>query len=661
MEQSEASANRAIASLAVVKVAMDKYGRDYIENFIPFIATLIHEKKYPCINLADIHPFIEDFRNYFGLNIPFHPMLTILERGRKRGLFTREHNLLHPIMDNILKHDFSDTVLMEEAKSRKIITAFVKFCDERTIVVSETEAQNTLNDFLQNSCLDVLFSTQCDTVLPSKETTKKLRYLMNSFFNRISTSEPELFSYIVEISLGHILASTILYDNEFPNFSGHLKKVGIYLDTKFIFRLFGLEGEKFKSVYKELTNSILEQGASLSIFKHTEDEINEILQNCVDWWGNPDFDSSKSSKVCRYFIDSGKTKSDIILEISRFKDSLKDNQISITEVPNFIDKINIDESKLEERILDYYTNSQNNHNFTEYRPQQNKGVIRDVESISAIYRLRKGNLPRNIKDSGYIFLTLNRSLSYVSMVFEKEEFPSTHIPLCLTDGFIGTVVWMQSPKKWLNISRDRLSAICAASLEPDNFFLKRIVEEAKKLKESGKINEDEYIFLSRDIHIQKTLMETVNGDPEAVTETSLEETINNVRANATNPYKKEIEIVKKENRDLLDKNNKHENYIKQLDEKFEGMKLQIIKYLNYLLTPIFVAIFLFIVFLNIYSPNLLKDTSISWKIFLYGVMLVIAFGNLWLGLGLNGLKGKFINKISEKIMKYIKNFFIKQF
>ncbi|MHB1697452.1 MAG: hypothetical protein ACYCSQ_05055 [bacterium] len=656
MEQSGASANRAIASLAVVKVAMDRYNRDYIENFVPFIATLVQKKKYSYVDLADIFPFVEDFKNHFGMNIPFHPMLTILERAKKRGLFTQEYHHLLPIWDIILKHNFSDMVLKEEVKAKKIITAFVEFCGDKLIIISESEAQDTLNDFLQNSCLDVLFSTQCSTVLPSKETTKKLRYLMNSFFNKISTSEPELFLSIVEIALGHILASTILYD-EFPNFPGHLKGVGIYFDTKFIFRLLGFEGEKFKSVYKELTDGILKQGASLFIFKHTEDEIMEILQNCVDWLGNPDYDSSKSSKVCRYFNDLGKTKSDILLEMKRFEDSLKENKISIKDVPDFRDKISIDESKLETKIIDYYDLNQINHNFNEFKLQQNKGIGRDVKSISAIYRLRKGNLPRNIKDSGYIFVTLNKSLSYISMAFEIEEFPSTHIPLCFTDGFIGTVVWMQSPKKWLNISRDRLSAICAASLEPDTFFIKRIVEEAKKLKELGKINEDEYILLSRDMHIQKKLMEMAKGDPADVTDTSLEETINNVRAKVADEYKKKIEIIEKENKDLLDENNGYKINSQQQQEKFARMKSKIIKFLNYLLTPIFFAIFLFIVFFNIYFSNFLKNTTVLWEIILYIAMLTIAFASVWLGLNLKGIKRKVINKISEKITQYIGKIF----
>jgi hypothetical protein len=38
--------NRTLLSLAILKTNWDAYRKDYIENFIPFIATLISNKKY---------------------------------------------------------------------------------------------------------------------------------------------------------------------------------------------------------------------------------------------------------------------------------------------------------------------------------------------------------------------------------------------------------------------------------------------------------------------------------------------------------------------------------------------------------------------------------------------------------------------------------------
>ena len=51
--------NRAIASLALVKTAWETYRRDYIENFVPFIATLTRKKRYSEIDTSNLGSFLQ--------------------------------------------------------------------------------------------------------------------------------------------------------------------------------------------------------------------------------------------------------------------------------------------------------------------------------------------------------------------------------------------------------------------------------------------------------------------------------------------------------------------------------------------------------------------------------------------------------------------------
>lgn len=72
-----------IASLALVKTNWDSLRRDYIENFVPFLATLIRRRRYKRINPDTV---CADFEQEFGLIIPFHPMITLLNRPGKGNL-----------------------------------------------------------------------------------------------------------------------------------------------------------------------------------------------------------------------------------------------------------------------------------------------------------------------------------------------------------------------------------------------------------------------------------------------------------------------------------------------------------------------------------------------------------------------------------------------
>ena len=74
--------NKAISSLAIVKVNWDAEKKDYIQNFVPFIVALIKKKRYSIIEIDAVR---NDFQDEFGLVIPFHPMITILERVRRQG------------------------------------------------------------------------------------------------------------------------------------------------------------------------------------------------------------------------------------------------------------------------------------------------------------------------------------------------------------------------------------------------------------------------------------------------------------------------------------------------------------------------------------------------------------------------------------------------
>ena len=73
--------SRAIASLAVIKVNWDTRRKDFIENFVPFVVTLISRRGYAKIS---VNRLCRDFEAEFSLRVPYHPMLAILNRVKQR-------------------------------------------------------------------------------------------------------------------------------------------------------------------------------------------------------------------------------------------------------------------------------------------------------------------------------------------------------------------------------------------------------------------------------------------------------------------------------------------------------------------------------------------------------------------------------------------------
>ena len=70
-----------IPSLAILKVNWDE-GRDYIENFVPFVAECIRMAPQPEISVGDLQAAVRDT---FGINIPQGALQIILGRAARHG------------------------------------------------------------------------------------------------------------------------------------------------------------------------------------------------------------------------------------------------------------------------------------------------------------------------------------------------------------------------------------------------------------------------------------------------------------------------------------------------------------------------------------------------------------------------------------------------
>jgi hypothetical protein len=149
---------------------------------------------------------------------------------------------------------------------------------------------------------------------------------------------------------------------------------------------------------------------------------------------------------------------------------------------------------------------------------------RDIKSIAAVHKLRRGSTPLVVSQSGHIFVTTNSSLAYASRRFELGAgYTPDTIPVCMTDVFLGTILWLQSPAVVATLNETRLVAQCAAVMRLDNEILKKIVKVAERLKASGRVTEDQYYLLRASSTIHEMLAERTLGDAEAFSAKTVDE------------------------------------------------------------------------------------------------------------------------------------------
>ena len=288
--------NKAIASLALLKVIWDRSieKTDYIQSFVPFITTLIQKKRYERIQVNTIG---KDFQIEFGLQIPYHPMLAILGRATKAGYIENRAGKFVPVYAKILEGDFTEIAGDQERKFESILERFTQFCrDKYKQNISPFDAEKVFISFLKEHDLDILFINQeLPSLLPEASASLTQKHLINSFIKAVYTSDPETFNFLVEISVGHIIANTLSYYG-LDDYQCNLACCNFYLDVTILFAIIGIDGTLKMQANVEFLHSLISSGASLFIFRHTYDELLGILEGALQWLEKSDFDIYKANR-----------------------------------------------------------------------------------------------------------------------------------------------------------------------------------------------------------------------------------------------------------------------------------------------------------------------------------------------------------------------------
>lgn len=641
---------RTVSSLAILKVNWDFLKKDYIENFIPFIATLIIKKDYATIIVDEI---CKGFSEEFGLIIPYHPMVTIINRARKRGLIKRVKGNYYTVKEKALELDFGSVAKEQERKLQKVINVFnsfikdkySKYCDE----IDNEKAEAIIISFLKKYDLDILFASQEKSVLPDVPPSLKENFLVNMFIKYSYENEPDIFNFIVDIAVGYVLANAIIY-NQHRWFDTKLRGVYFYFDTRFILRLLGIEGDKRQTAYIDFLNSIKEQGGKLLCFRHNQDELMAILENCLKWIDKPNIDFLRAGSALNFFIQEGYKQSDIEDFINKVVNTLTQHSINIVDTPHSLkyQEYQIDEGKLKEVIVSTYKETM--PGFQEKEVEFT--ILRDINSISAIYKLRKGGTPKNIREAGHVFVTTNSGLANANRKFELSLPDYTYaLPGCLTDVFVGTAIWLQSPAKISILNEKKLIADCYAALQPSNLLIKKLVIEADKLKKLGTVTDEEYYLLRSSRVARELLSVKTMGDPDNFTDRTPDEILGEIHERIRKEEEKRFiteRVEHEKTKIILESVEEEKQFILLKIRKTAGILSNIIGCSCYALGLIFIGLFLFDQIYPTYFQNTL------FKKALIILTVIINIGSFVYGMNLKNIKDKLRQWIEKKIMDWYK-------
>ncbi len=532
-----------VASLALLKITWDstENRRDYLQNFVPFVATLFNQKAYEKVKVNTV---CKDFQHRFGFSIPYHPMLAILDRMRATGLILKRNGVFVPVKEKIRQVDFSDMALEQERKYEYVLGKYIEFCSQKYQEnVTKEDAEQIFVAFIRAHDIDLLFlNANLRSLLPQADATPSQRYLIYRFVSSVYESDPSIFQFILDYNVGHIFANLLIYQHEALELEqGNLATCKIYLDVSFLFNLTGVNGDEHRSAYLEFIETLRSQKAELFVFRHTYEEFRGIVEGAFQWIGNRSYDPMKANRTTTYFVDNEYSPSDIEQFILDIDPTIRRLGISVIESLNpQVDTVfQIDENALRISIVDIY--KARSSDFNEFDKEYT--IDRDVKSIAFVHKLRAGVRPTTISDTTHIFVTTNSTLAFANRKLEEVQRKDRffYIPVVVTDVFLGTVVWLNMPTNATTFNEKRLVAACFAALQPNRELMKRLAEEADRLCERGEISLDEVTLLKQSRVARNLLQDETLGDPDRFTDRTPFDILEEIRRSIKQRERQEFE------------------------------------------------------------------------------------------------------------------------
>jgi len=326
--------------------------------------------------------------------------------------------------------------------------------------------------------------------MAGEEAAPGFEYVIARFVAHLSERDDVGFGYLEEAAKGAILAAVVTLDTS--SFRNSLDELSVYVDTPVLIDLLGYSGSAPMQATHQLLELAHKQGASVLVFEHSLRELDGVLQSAESFSRNAQ--NRDARPINLHFQDQGWTAADITLARQAMPEALAVLNIGVSPKPDDYHRYGLDEEKLEKALQDA----------VHYKHEITRRY--DVESLSAIHRLRKGNSRGTLDRCGAVLLTNNIELVRAVIDDERHEWP-----LAMTDSALAGILWARSPAVAGELPRNMVLAAAYAGMQPDPHLWARYVDEVTVLENRGVVSADDAVVLRSTSQGRNALMDETLG------------------------------------------------------------------------------------------------------------------------------------------------------
>lgn len=619
-----------LASLAMLKVRIDQ-GSDYLEYLRPFVLHVLGTKN---IEIVTDDSVVSGLLEEFGIVIPRRTTQIVLKRIAKRdGPLKRENNA-YKVVKEIPVSDLPQQRADASRRIAAVTNALIKYAQEsHEKVISEDDAFEALTQFLSRFSISCIKSYLRGTALPNNVSDEHWQLqLVCRFVNHLNSSKPERFNDFILMVQGHMLANALLCP-DLQSVSKTYSGVTFYLDTPLLLHVLGLEGDAKKSSTEELIRLLQQLSGNVSYFSHTLDELQSVIRKTADYVDSPDGRGHIIYEARRI----GKTKSDLLLEAEKAKEVLDRLNLNCQSTPPYINSLQIDENAFGSSLDDEV--SYNNP----------KARDNDINSVRSIYVLRKGSTPHSIETCKAIFVTSNSGFARAAYEYGRNIEQSRELSSVISDFSLANTAWLKAPQGAPTLPQKEVLAFSYAALRPSTDFLSKVLVEAEKLENQGRISARDHQLLRSNQNVQDELMSLTLGEDDALTEQSLKAALEKVE---TEIKKEEAEKLHAEQQlrssiesELQVEREKRDALIQRI---YWACNKKATRWANFFALILGLCVILAVVFGFIKKTD---SPAFGWIILGFSaVFAILTIGNLVFGTTVENLREKIIESLRRRCL-----------
>jgi hypothetical protein len=508
---------------AVLRANYNHNAPNYLDNFTGFVLDVLAQRHPEPVDEATVGQTV---RETFGLTIPDRVVGLLLKRAVKERKAERADRIHFSLSEKALAGvaSLEASIAEFEHKQAELLAKFLAFVRERhpeRLALIADEPESHLHAFIEQQAVPLL--RRAVKGRRSEETDwEDLQgpdYLVAAFIATLVEGDAQTFGYVVDAVKGAILTGVL--DIGPGDLRQNLRDLTIILDTPVLLKALGYQGEAQCRAVRQTLDLAHTLGVTTTCFEHTEKEIDGVLESVGSVLRSRGKATNNLRAVDAHFLDSGSTPADIAVEQNGLRTNLQRLGVRVVNRPEDYYTYGLDETALDDLLRDHL-------------PGQKEVTRRyDVQSISAVHRLRRGSSPESFERCGYVLMTDNTGLVAASRrVDERHRWP-----LAMLDSDVAALLWVRGPAVAEDLPRDQLLATVYSGMQPGGHLWLKYVEEIERLQQRGAVNEDEALVLRSRPEARRALMDVTLGEADSIDAESITTVVERVRETLEAPLR----------------------------------------------------------------------------------------------------------------------------